>query len=1046
MTHTEGNATIVRELSERLTSHTYPTIPGFVPAPSPTLVGAVTLLPLVSTFRFVHEPVASPDAERFVGRQHELNAFVERVLFSNGGSFLVTGYRGVGKTSFIHQALRKLEDAVATRPSSAGKRTEIVAIHLNIARPVQPAELMHYIVRRLHDRLAELQILPKLDAVTRDALEQAYERTSFNMARKLSESSERSFGVTDAGLTSKALGVAAKLSWNAKRSHTNNYEKTFLGYDDRAAEHDIITISRRLREGYVAAPSRWSRIMRALGREMHGGARTELKIVFVFDELDKLEEFSTGTDANRKPIIDEILGALKNLFTTSGVTFVFVAGKDLQERWLEDVGQGDSVYESVFSYDKYLPCMWRETNAICDHLVDKNATGNWSTFDKFRAFLAYKGRGIPRRIVRTFNEYVTWYGERPMLAFTRKQLDRVKFFAGLQAALESNSQVVFGDTREEGTGTQSDKRRLGVYYLVDWMMRQGGEFTLSDVAKASRKLSAKIALAEEIAPRVIEDLIRTLVASEYLMEVPVNLDRVLIGEPVANAEKKYVIPPRRVIEMGGNGDELEEDSRLLSTLGSSERRVPALVAIGKYTLLETIGTGGMGIVYRATDMQLGGVAAIKTLRGETIGNVDVVERFLREARLMRELSHPNIVRFIEAGTIEADGRPFIAMEYLDGLTLETILGTLGKLPLEVTVQVMQQVTDAVQYLHEQGIVRNDLKPANVVITARGRVRLFDFGISRYADDAEQASNNLTITGLIIGTPRYMAPEQWQGAAADARSDIYALGVMLYQLLTRVYPFPGEQPGEIFAAQATTPVVAPSTYAPLPPAVDAVVLRCLELEPTRRFASSAELSAALVEAAGGATPVDLRELVTRARERSAALEQWGNEVTETSFTQMFGAPPTPAVQVPSEAPEATVRLSPASIRPAPAAPAAPAAPTSPSRAALPPPVAATASGRPAILPLDAPATFLFSLVPDGDAFLLKATVTTVGRAADNDIVLLNPLVSRYHGRFVVNGDVCSFEPFGSKHGVLVNGSTVDAALALRNGDEITIGSNRFLFRQ
>jgi len=189
--------------------------------------------------------------------------------------------------------------------------------------------------------------------------------------------------------------------------------------------------------------------------------------------------------------------------------------------------------------------------------LDARSPSSVELFDKFKGFLAYKGRGIPRRIVRTFNEYVDWSTGAPVLSFNRQQENRIKFFAGLQDALAEHGKQLFGDSTEETAGTQSDKRRLGVYYLIDWILRQGGEFTLTDAVNASRRLSVKIALAEEIAPRVVEDLIRMLVAEDYLQEAQKKLDKVVIGDPGVLNERKYVVSPRRVVEMGGavDGDE-----------------------------------------------------------------------------------------------------------------------------------------------------------------------------------------------------------------------------------------------------------------------------------------------------------------------------------------------------------------------------------------------------------------------------------------------------------------------------------------------------------
>jgi serine/threonine-protein kinase len=475
-------------------------------------------VPLHQSFRFIHEPVNAKSPAQFVGRQLEIASLADRILFSEGGSFLVTGYRGVGKTSFVNQVIRKLEEE-APRAAPVLGATEVVDVYLNVARPMQPSEMMHHIIRRMNDRLIERGIYEHLDDDLREALKLAYDRTSVNMARKVAEASEHSFGVNDASIGGDLLKAAMKFSWSSKRSRTSNYETSYLGYDDKAAEHDVINLSRRLAAGYTRRTTRAARLWRKLRGQ--AAPRTRLKIIFVFDELDKLEEFTVPTGDDKtpgKPAIDEIIGSLKNLFTTSGVSFIFVAGKDLQERWLEDVGRGDSVYESVFAYDKYLPCLWADVGAICDAFVDRDAalaSYPAQIFDAFKKYLAYRGRGIPRRIIRTFNQYVEWDSNQPSLRFASHDVRRMRFFAGLQAMVDEHEATLFGESLEEFSGTQSDKRRLGVYYLIDWILARGMvEFTLKDVLQASRRLSVKIALAEEIAPRVAEDILSVLVDAD----------------------------------------------------------------------------------------------------------------------------------------------------------------------------------------------------------------------------------------------------------------------------------------------------------------------------------------------------------------------------------------------------------------------------------------------------------------------------------------------------------------------------------------------------
>lgn len=1004
-------------------------------------------VPLLQSFRFVHEPIGFTSGAQFVGRRNEMESLAERILFSEGGSFLVTGYRGVGKTSFVNQVIRKLEEALPWARPLLGK-TEIVDIYLNVARPVQPSEIMHHIIRRLYDRLVEKGIYLLLDQNLRQALALAYHRTSVNMARKLAESTERNFGFNEASVGGEWMKAAVKMSWNSKRSRTQNYEISFLGYDDKAAEHDIITISRRLAVGYVKPVTRWGRLKLPFNSARPD--RVRLKIVFVFDELDKLEEFTPkGAEdgGDQKPVIDQILGALKNLFTTSGVTFVFVAGKDLQERWLEDVGKGDSVYESVFSYDKYLPCLWTDVDSICDGLVNRSQALSFyegQVFNAFKKYLAYKGRGIPRRIIRTFNEYVEWNGAQPALAFTRQNVRKIRFFAGLQDVLDASQNTLFGESHEEVPGTQSDKRRLGVYYLIDWVLRQAAsEFTLKDVLSASKRLSVKIALAEEIAPRVAEDIIRILLGADYIQAPQKPLDRVLIGDANIEEEKRYRVSPRRLVEMGGLTPDVEGDLSLgLPSDGifGDGDRLPT--SIGKYKIIREIGRGGMGVVYQAIDNHSGRNVAIKAMDEQMAANTGLQARFEREAMIMNELHHPNVVRLYDWG--RENGRLYISMEYLDGVTLEEVIKRQGRLGLDLTVAIARPVVEAAHYVHQKGFVRNDIKPNNIMLTTAGRVCLLDFGISRPASPKPELQVKVdTKTQEIIGTPQFMGPEQFERHTVDERSDIYSLGVVLYKMLTGQYPFDGSAYEVMHAHLVQTPD-PPSRRVPLPPAIDGVILKCLEKDPGKRFQTMVELAEALSSAAGDLPPVDLKSVVSMVREEAKEIEQMDRMHTLEPVD-------TPAPAMPRAAPiEAPTGFTPESPAPPPPQSVVEEEPAITMAAApLKAPLYETggptpSDPRPRIALLRGRASDVDWRLTSLETGYLLEKKTSVGRSSENDIVLRDAKVSRYHAEFTVDGESWFIEDFNSGLGTFVRGEKIITRQLLRDGDEIQIGDFVFIF--
>lgn len=287
---------------------------------------------------------------------------------------------------------------------------------------------------------------------------------------------------------------------------------------------------------------------------------------------------------------------------------------------------------------------------------------------------------------------------------------------------------------------------------------------------------------------------------------------------------------------------------------------------GKYAVDRVLGRGGMGFVVAARHKDLGHLVAIKMLLPELTGRPDVVERFLREARAAVQLRSEHAVRVMDVGLHQSRGSaagsprdvPYLVMEYLDGTSLGA-LARKGPLPVRDAAMFLAQACDALEEAHRLGIVHRDLKPDNLFLTTRPNgaplVKVLDFGISRvpFSDDDDR---RLTGTTDVMGTPHYMAPEQMAAARnADARSDVWALGVTLYEMLTGRLPFGGSNVTEICTRVLTTFPPPPRTLRPeIPAALDALVMSCLEKAPDRRCPSAARLAHALTPFASGAASV------------------------------------------------------------------------------------------------------------------------------------------------------------------------------------------------
>jgi len=273
---------------------------------------------------------------------------------------------------------------------------------------------------------------------------------------------------------------------------------------------------------------------------------------------------------------------------------------------------------------------------------------------------------------------------------------------------------------------------------------------------------------------------------------------------------------------------------------------------GRYRILDRLGSGGMADVYRAEDLELRRQVALKFLHLRFAEDPEFVERFRREASSAAGLQHPNIVGVFDRG--EWDGTYYIAMEYLKGHTLKQLVREHGAMPPDLAVDITIQVLRAAKFAHKRGVVHRDIKPHNVILDEEGRAKVTDFGIAR------AGASDMTETGSIMGTAQYLSPEQAQGQPVSPRSDLYSIGVMLYELLTGQVPFDAESPVTIALKHVSEDPVPPSQLNPaVSPALDAVVLRSLEKDPAQRFADADEFAAALMDARDRPTVVAEREV-------------------------------------------------------------------------------------------------------------------------------------------------------------------------------------------
>src|SRR6201997_3058289 len=263
-----------------------------------------------------------------------------------------------------------------------------------------------------------------------------------------------------------------------------------------------------------------------------------------------------------------------------------------------------------------------------------------------------------------------------------------------------------------------------------------------------------------------------------------------------------------------------------------------LVKAGRYEILGELGRGAMGVVYRATDPVIGRTVAVKTIRlseeGTGLSRPELLTRFQTEARAAGLLTHPNIVVVFDAG--EEDGLYYITMELVEGKSLQVLLDGGHAFPLPRTLRIMDQTCSALQFAHERNVVHRDIKPANLMLTADDTVKITDFGTAKILQ-----FGTIQQTAHVMGTPSYMSPEQVKGRAVDGRSDIFSLGVMLYEMVTGEKPFPGQNITTVIYKIVNEEPVPPKQVDPtVHPGISAVVMRALAKDPDTRYQSCREM--------------------------------------------------------------------------------------------------------------------------------------------------------------------------------------------------------------
>ena len=781
-------------------------------------------LPLKTTFRYVHESTGvNHGMLPSLGNDSLVHELENRIKHSRGGSFLITGFRGVGKSTLVDRLL----GALAKSPDG---RELLVPVSLSVARTTTTERLLFAIVRRVFESILDIGAFDQLPFSTRRSLLLAYMRTSMSFNETRTETREKnmslSLGLGPAKPLSRILHfIAPSLSLSHDRSTSLATEASFLAYSETDAEYDLMRIITLVaQESDRAATGRRSGWWR-IGRRSRP---LRLKLVVILDEIDKLTTSDAGLTA-----VEDLLTGIKNVLTIPGAHFLLVAGVDLHDRAVRDSSRGNGLYESVFSGSMYVPCSWDAPDVLVQDMIPNVVGSDSETVHQLVNYLRFKSRGVPRRLLQEFYQFVTWRIDGPHLAIDAKGLSLIDFYAYLEEVLSSYFEHRTRD-RFFSVNIDEDRWRLGGYYVVDWVLSSDGRpFSATEILQHDDpNFDSVLRISQRGVDRLLDhlrqhgilELIREISpnATQYA-DVPESQARVFrLTDDVRR--KQVLLAVRYESERAAHGR-----SALTRSMGSP---ATAVVLGGRYELIESLGQGAITEVHRGRDLVAGRNVAVKLLRGSLIDDPVAVARSLREADIASKVAHPNVVQTYDVLAGVGSSRVLV-MELLTGRNLQDAIGVGDTMqPRDVAVTGVA-LADALEYLEREKVIRLGLKPKNIVLTERGPV-ISDLGVATLLG----GDRSITQAGHLVGTPAYMAPELLDGKRVDARADQFALGLVLGYCLT------GANPSQRMAVTSPSYVSVDLSGLNISTEFQRALTRSLYADPDDRYPSAAEFAEAL----------------------------------------------------------------------------------------------------------------------------------------------------------------------------------------------------------
>jgi hypothetical protein len=791
-----------------------------------------TRIPFVRPY-FPRAALRSDNLEFWVGREAQTDRLVRGLLAATEAHYLLTGYPGVGKTSFVSRVVAEWRRMCALQGID-----RILIFNLQLAQSQSPEEVVRRLIGKVYFGSLDGQFSPEERLSERLQLNfiQSHSKTLKETQDETTTKDKGGEATINLPKMSSVFGGGAKISLGKAKQSRRSLEIE-REYNLSAVITDFEAVIHLLTKPESYRKKRWLWLWRLLGiREDSGKPR----ILFVFDQIDDLDSVQD----------------LAPLFSLPYASFIVLAGIKLKEQITEAKEKGIHVLDNF--QEEYLACEWNQADKILSLLISEDDMGA-RRFAEYRDYLNFSAQGLPRRLFSAIDQHTSLVGDQFFLQLNTSEFVRARLGARLHRVIWKNRKRILGEYIDNVQHYRRDRALRGVYHLADRMFRTA-RFTFHEASVVATQMSDAIIHNER--QRVLNNLLSVCVAEGLIDQ---NGNDYGLSEEILRWVRKipdwlkdgFADAHEFFTDFTGYGQPgLDQTGvvQLTEPISSSKREVVPVVEreekvpeyllehLTKYRIVKLLGSGGMGSVYLAEDTRLARRVALKVIRSEIARSPGIGPRFLREGRLIAQLHHPNIVQIFDIEELPT-GQIVLVTEFVEGGSLEHLM-TRGRLSVDESLRITIEIAKALGEAHSKDIVHRDIKPSNVLVTNSGHVKLLDFGVAKLADYSS-TSTSLTMAGAMVGTPRYMPPEQIKAEPVDGRADLFSLGMVAYEMLTGRLDSEGKSLPQMIHKILSEQAQPPSNYNPsIPPELDQIILKCLEKDPKDRFANATDLIEAL----------------------------------------------------------------------------------------------------------------------------------------------------------------------------------------------------------